>query len=79
MDGQAAQNVNRPPGASGAERAKLLARMLHAIGLDEHSTACEHPEILASLGVACKLCNSVERCTGLWIQEAPLPPIPSFA
>ena len=63
MDGQAAQNVNRPPGASGAERAELLARMLHAIGLDEHSTACEHPEILASLGVACKLCDSVERCT----------------
>ena len=63
MEGQAAQNVNRPPGVSGAERAELLARMLSAIGLDEHSTACEHPEVLASLRAACKLCDSVERCT----------------
>jgi hypothetical protein len=31
MEGQAAQNVNRPPGVSGAERAELLARMLDAI------------------------------------------------
>ena len=60
MEGQAAQNVIGP---AANERAELLARMLSAIGLDEHSTASEYPEVLASLRAACKLCNSVERCT----------------
>jgi hypothetical protein len=62
MQGEAAQDATLPPSMSEAERKELLPRMLAALGLDEHSTARDHPEVLASLRVACALCGSVERC-----------------
>lgn len=55
-----AAHVGGDPGE--AEHPAPFRRMIEAVGLDPTAVAHDHPEVMRSVVVACRLCGAVERC-----------------